>query len=275
MLEPGGTTDSFEVADRGSYWEQRARRFGRRGKGLAATCSYGMPGFYNAAIDLCQRRALAPWLEVDSGTRVLDIGCGVGRWCLPMAARGADVMGVDISRTMISEASSRAARAGLSRRCRFAVQDVSHLEVGGEYDLILGVTVLQHILAPRDLQRAAERLSRHLSADGRLVLLEVATSRRVSRCDSAVFRARRLSDYVRLFDRLDLGLAAVGGVDPTPLKTLYLPWYGRLPRPLAVFGLGAVTAITVPLDLLLADRLTRASWHKVMVFERRKPRRSG
>ena len=43
-------------------------------------CSYGMPEFYNRVIDFCQRLALEPWLDVRPGTRVLDVGCGVGRW---------------------------------------------------------------------------------------------------------------------------------------------------------------------------------------------------
>ena len=34
------------------YWEERARRFAADGAGLAAVCSFGMPLFYNRAIDL-------------------------------------------------------------------------------------------------------------------------------------------------------------------------------------------------------------------------------
>ena len=56
------------------YWEDRARRFAAEGDGLAAVCAYGMPEFYNRAIHLEQRLALEPWLKVDAGTRVLDVG---------------------------------------------------------------------------------------------------------------------------------------------------------------------------------------------------------
>src|SRR6516162_6126205 len=84
------------------YWEQRARRFADRGAGLAAVCSYGMPDFYNRAIQLSQRLALRRWLRVDAGMRVLDVGCGIGRWSRALAARGASVSGIDLSPTMIS-----------------------------------------------------------------------------------------------------------------------------------------------------------------------------
>src|SRR5204862_2371608 len=89
------------------YWEERARRFARIERGLPAVCSYGMPRFYNAYIQATQRRALAPFLRVGAGDAVLDVGCGVGRWSLPMAASGADVTGVDLSHSMVTEASAR------------------------------------------------------------------------------------------------------------------------------------------------------------------------
>src|ERR1700755_3306777 len=94
------------------YWEDRAQRFAGEGAGLAAVCAYGMPEFYNRAIHLEQRLALRPWLAVSAGTRVLDVGCGVGRWSRLLAARGGLVTGVDISPTMITEARRRALAEG-------------------------------------------------------------------------------------------------------------------------------------------------------------------
>ncbi len=35
-----------------AYWEDRAQRFAGEGAGLAAVCAYGMPEFYNRAIQL-------------------------------------------------------------------------------------------------------------------------------------------------------------------------------------------------------------------------------
>src|ERR1700750_3375535 len=99
-----------------TYWEERARRFAGEGAGLAAVCAYGMPEFYNRTIQLEQRLALRPWLNVAPGTRVLDVGCGVGRWSRMLAARGAHVTGVDLSPTMIKQERHRAARGGLTRR---------------------------------------------------------------------------------------------------------------------------------------------------------------
>src|SRR6201995_1353892 len=137
-----------------SYWEERARRFAAEGAGLAAVCAYGMPEFYNRTIQLEQRLALRPWLDVKPGTRVLDVGCGVGRWSRLLAAKGASVTGVDLSPTMVEQAQSRAAAEGVADRCQFRVQDLSRLDVEGQFDLVLGVTALQHILDPQLLEAA-------------------------------------------------------------------------------------------------------------------------
>ena len=187
-----------------AYWEERACRFANRGDGLAAVCSYGMPAFYNRLIDCCQRLALRRWLGVPPGTRVLDVGCGVGRWSCRLAARGARVTGVDLSPTMIVQAGWRAAAQGVAARCRFLAQNLAALELDGRFDLILGVTVLQHILEPEALRAAVQRLASHLAADGTLILLEAAPERAVTRCDSPVFRARQRAEYRRLFEACGL-----------------------------------------------------------------------
>lgn len=249
------------------YWEGRARRFAVAGDGLAAVCSYGMPGFYNRLIQFCQRRALAPWLKVRAGSRVLDVGCGIGRWSLLLASRGARVTGIDLSPTMIGEAKRRAAASGLSRRCRFMVQDSAALEIDGCFDLIVCVTVLQHILDVGALRCATERMAEHLAPNGRLVVLEAAPARLASHCNTAVFTARHRAFYLRLFRECGLRVQALSGVDPAPFKTWLLPHLPRLPRPLRLGALALVTALSAPFDALCGRLLTERSWHTVFVLQ--------
>jgi 2-polyprenyl-3-methyl-5-hydroxy-6-metoxy-1,4-benzoquinol methylase len=250
-----------------AYWERRAQRFAHRGDGLAAVCSYGMPEFYNRTIQLSQRLALAPWLSITPGTRVLDVGCGVGRWSRLLAARGGDVAGVDLSPTMIQIASRRAAAAGLSGRCRFMVQDLAELELGERFDLVLGVTVLQHILEPLRLRHAVQRLAAHLAPRGRMLLLEAAPSRVTRRCDSEIFTARQRHSYLELFRDCGLKLHAVHGVDPAPFRNWLLPHLRRLPRSLHWAASTAVSAASLPFDALLGRRAVTRSWHALFVLE--------
>jgi 2-polyprenyl-3-methyl-5-hydroxy-6-metoxy-1,4-benzoquinol methylase len=250
------------------YWEDRARRFAAQGAGLAAVCSYGMPGFYNRMIHYCQYLALQPWFDIAAGARVLDVGCGVGRWSSLLAARGALVTGVDLSPTMIDHAHRRADASGVAAHCRFLVQDLAQLDAGGTFDLVLGVTVLQHILDPEALRAAVQRMSDHLAPGGRMVLLEAAPARVVQRCDTTVFRARERSAYLKLFAETGLELLAITGVDPAPFKTWLLPHLKRLPRPLAISALALVTLLSTPIDIVFGRRAVERSWHAVFVLQR-------
>jgi 2-polyprenyl-3-methyl-5-hydroxy-6-metoxy-1,4-benzoquinol methylase len=250
------------------YWEDRARRFAAQGSGLAAVCSYGMPEFYNRMIHYCQNLALRPWLNIEPGTRVLDVGCGVGRWSSLLAARGGLVTGMDLSPTMITEAHRRAKAMGVSNRCRFLVQDLAQLDAGETFDLIVGVTVLQHILEPQALKAAVHRMSDHLAPGGRMVLLEAAPARVAKHCDTTVFRARERSVYLDLFAQAGLELRAITGVDPAPFKTWLLPHLRRLPRAVGWSALGLVTLASAPIDMIFGRRALKQSWHAVFVLER-------
>jgi SAM-dependent methyltransferase len=252
----------------GVYWEDRARRFAGEGAGLAAVCAYGMPEFYNRTIQLEQRLALRSWLDVGPGTRVLDVGCGVGRWSRLLAAKGAAVTGIDLSPTMIEQAERRAAAEGVAERCRFRVQDLSRLDIEGTFDLVLGVTVLQHILDPELLHAAVSGMTARLAPGGRMVLLEAAPVAVVDRCDSTVFRARQRDVYLKLFADCGLRLRALTGVDPAPLRMRLLPYLRRMPRRVSMSLLVLTTALALPVDALFGRRAVRQSWHAVFVLER-------
>jgi SAM-dependent methyltransferase len=249
------------------YWEQRARRFASRGAGLAAVCSYGMPELYNRAIQCSQRLALAPHLNVPAGTRVLDVGCGIGRWSRLLAARGAEVCGVDLSQTMIAIARERASASGLEHRCRFLVQDLCRLDTGAQHDLVLGVTVLQHILEPDRLRGALERMAAHLHPRGRMVLLEAAPAQATRRCDSPIFTARERGAYLELFAECGLRVRSIKGVDPSPFRPWLLPRLAQLPRPVRNASAIAISALSLPIDALFGRWALQRSWHAVFVLE--------
>jgi SAM-dependent methyltransferase len=252
----------------GLYWERRARHFATSGDGLAAVCAYGMPAFYNREIHACQCRALEPWLRVPPGAPVLDVGCGIGRWSCELAARGARVTGIDISPTMVAQATRRAAARGVAQRSRFLVRDLADLDLRETFDLILGVTVLQHILEPLALRAAMHQLLAHLAEGGTLVLLEAAPRRATVTCNSQTFRARPRSAYLRLFAECGLRVRAMTGVDPAPFKVWLLPHLPRLPAWARPVALALATALALPIDMLFGRRALEHSWHVVFVLER-------
>ena len=53
-------------------------------------------------------RIMAPYLDsLDPGARILDGGCGLGDWVLALAKRGFSVIGMDISRQIVSQLHAR------------------------------------------------------------------------------------------------------------------------------------------------------------------------
>lgn len=251
------------------YWDKRAKRFGAKGRGLKAVCSFGMPWLYNKYIDLIQRKALNHYLHAKKGEAILDIGCGIGRWSLKLAERGAMVTGVDLSQEMINIARERARDKGLP--ISFIASPIQGLMVeASSFDKALAVTCLQHIISDEEMERSITIISRALKPGGVFILLEVAPDKEIKRCDTEIFKARTRLFYKRVCEAHGLFLEDVRSVDPSPFKRWFIPYYRRLPA-----GLGRliITAITIPsfaIDIIFAGAhyLTASSWHKVMIFKK-------
>jgi 23S rRNA (uracil1939-C5)-methyltransferase len=69
------------------------------------------------------RRAIA-LLEPRPGERIADFFCGLGNFSLPMARRGASVVGIEGSSAMVRRAEENAVFNGLEGRTRFEVADL-------------------------------------------------------------------------------------------------------------------------------------------------------
>ena len=68
--------------------------------------------------------AFVATLGIDSGLRVLDLGCGDGTTALPAAKLGANVLGVDIASNLV-EAGNRRAKEQRLANLRFEKGDAS------------------------------------------------------------------------------------------------------------------------------------------------------
>lgn len=83
-------------------------------------------------------------LEPLRGLRVLDVGCGAGLLCEPLARMGAAVTGIDAAAESLAVARAHAAEGGLTIDYRHASAE-SLAEAGERYDLVTALEVVEHV----------------------------------------------------------------------------------------------------------------------------------
>ena len=81
------------------------------------------------------------------GLRILDIGCGGGLLCEPMARLGATIIGADCSEKNIKIAIAHAQQENLSIDYR-ATPIESLAETKEKYDILLNMEVIEHVAHP-------------------------------------------------------------------------------------------------------------------------------
>ncbi len=114
---------------------------------------------------LAQLEAIALELGL-AGRRLLDVGCGTGKSCLPLLARGYDVVACDASPGMVERARKRLAPLG----AQLVVADMRDLPPLGSFDLATCLDDgLNYLLDSEDLRAALGGLARSLRPGGLLV----------------------------------------------------------------------------------------------------------
>ena len=93
------------------------------------------------------------------GLRILDIGCGGGLLCEPMARLGAEVVGVDAAPRNIPVAQVHAEQSGL--QIDYRVGTAEALAAAGEqFDIVLNMEVVEHVADPLGYLTACRQLLR-------------------------------------------------------------------------------------------------------------------
>lgn len=92
-----------------------------------------------------------------AGKSALDIGCGAGLLCEPLARLGAAVTGVDAAAENVSAAAAHAEGMGLD--IRYMAGEVAGLDIG-TFDLVTCVEVIEHVAdKPAFMRDVAARLA--------------------------------------------------------------------------------------------------------------------
>ena len=155
--------DSFQV----KLWRERSSLSGIRSTIDPADTK----GIKNSYIDLTHKICLDRVMDLSTESKLLDFGCGSGRFSTWIANYGAsEVIGLDASLEMVDQANKRCpTRWNLS----FLNYDGSTIPFPyGYFDKVLSVWVLQHIVGQGEFRTIVQELNRVLRIGGRIFFIE-------------------------------------------------------------------------------------------------------
>jgi glycosyltransferase involved in cell wall biosynthesis len=162
-----------------AWWRWRRRWRGSAAGGGRAAHNRFQRSYYEGPVKRHMLPVDSPYLrrhvdellrfgQITARDRVLEIGCGMGRYTLLLARRGIPVEGLDLSPLLLERLR---ARAGPGLDIPLHCGDVADPPAGlhGRFDVVVGLFVLHHLW---DLGASFEALSRLLKPNGQMVFLE-------------------------------------------------------------------------------------------------------
>lgn len=173
------------------------------------------------ARDAAEKEKILPLLGLQPGMRVLDIGCGVGRWSGAVLAAGADYVGVDYTQSFLDLA-AQAQPAG--SHCAWICSDFQHVEaalrdagIRAPFDRILVNGVLMYI-NDEDIPGCLSQTDKLLARGGILYLKESAARTKRLTLDG-IYSEELTSDYSAIYRSIQ---------EYAALWKTYLPGYRTL-----------------------------------------------
>ncbi|WP_156727712.1 methyltransferase domain-containing protein [Streptomyces apocyni] len=216
---PTGLAEEQKVAVR-SVYQEVAAEYDERIPGSGPTDE----GFTQAERDFVLSK-------VRAGQKVLDMGCGTGRFTVPMAEAGVQVTGLDISRAMLDVTEAKLSARGLSGDLYEG--DMAHLPFeDNSFDVVTSMLALMHIPL-EDREAVFAEVARVLRPGGRLVI----------GVKNGLFEQFFKGDRFAAVDITDVEAKQLLFTKTRGGKDLTAPWYSFTPQDLN--ALCAASGMTV------------------------------
>jgi SAM-dependent methyltransferase len=139
---------------RGKRYDERFRELEARGVDV-----HGEAACVEALLEADRQSGTPPAIPA----RVLDAGCGTGRVAIELAARGFDVVGVDLDPVMLDAARLKAPRL------EWVLGDLAELRLRREFDAAVMAGNVMLFVGPGTEAQVLSRVAAHLVAGGLVV----------------------------------------------------------------------------------------------------------
>jgi 2-polyprenyl-3-methyl-5-hydroxy-6-metoxy-1,4-benzoquinol methylase len=175
---------------------------------------------------------LESYLKDQHGLRILNVGCGSGELSLQLAARGHQVVGIDLEAAHIDLAVRNAAQASGGTNCRFIASAIEDYRSETLFDCVVSTDVLEHI---EDDRTAFARMMELLRPGGLVLVAVPAGQWLFGYHDEQLGHFRRYTKKTlrRLVEpSCDVHRLRYFGFTLVPVCLVYSKWL-RLPYPVA------------------------------------------
>lgn len=179
-----------------AYWDDRVSRNGHTG-----WSDWLIYEFDQLAREKAIRGVLSKIGANRRNAKAIDLGTGTGDFARMLAGTYSEVVAVDISERVLEIA--RRINGG-TKNIRFVHPDALSTEDTRDADLVLSVTVLNHIMDDAVLHATIENLRKGLAADGYFIALEYCAPKTAA--GSSYQRCMKFEEWKTLFSRCGLAL---------------------------------------------------------------------
>jgi malonyl-CoA O-methyltransferase len=150
-------------------------------------------------------------IESVQGQRVLDVGCGTGRYCVMLAKQEASVVGLDPSEGMLEQARRKADGMDHIELCNCTIEEMGF--PGDHFDAVISALTLSHL---PELEPILSEMVRVLKDGGWMIISDIHPYWAVSGHDYTEFfdendqeyripqYAHLVEDYWRLLNKLGM-----------------------------------------------------------------------
>ena len=133
--------------------------------------------------------------DVLSDMRMLDFGCGSGDFAAYFSNKFGNLVGYDLTEDIIS-----IARNQYSHLNNVFFAD-SLDKIHGSFDVIISITVLQHILDDDELFKTVKYISNKCKGNGLFIMLESVESEKFELKSLPHLRLRKLEEWVNILNK--------------------------------------------------------------------------